>query len=74
MVKMVFQTLVLSFFRASAPAVLRTYETLIHSIDRSLFPDYRIALSTIIGKTLTHMTNHIQLVQLDLIQLTRYIS
>ena len=55
---MVFQTLVLSFFRASAPAVLRVYETLIQSIDRNLFPDYRIALSTIIGErdTLTYIS------------------
>jgi hypothetical protein len=49
MIKVVFQALVFSFFRTSAPGVLKTYSSLIQSIDDSLYPDYRIALSTIIG-------------------------
>ena len=49
MIKIVFQTLVFSFFRTSAPSVMRTYNRLIKSVDDSISPDYRTVLSTIIG-------------------------
>ena len=49
MIKIVFQTLVFSFFRTSAPSVMRTYNRLIKSVGDSISPDYRTVLSTIIG-------------------------
>lgn len=57
MAKVVFQAYILSFFRASAPGVLRLYTKLIKKVDDSPYPDYRIPLSTIIGDYLFRCPN-----------------
>ena len=41
MAKFVFQALVFSFFRFSAPKVLRMYAPLTKMLSRSPYPDYR---------------------------------
>jgi hypothetical protein len=49
MAKLIYQALVFSFFRESAPKILKMYNYLVHQISRSPLPDYRIVLSQIIG-------------------------
>lgn len=49
MTKLVYQALILSFFRTSGPRVLRMYAPLAQLLGRSAYPDYRLVLSRIIG-------------------------
>lgn len=58
MTKIVYQALVFSFFRASAPKILRIYAPLTKILSQSAYPDYRLVLSRIIGDYLFRCPNH----------------
>lgn len=49
MAKLIYQALVFSFFRESAPKVLKMYSYLANQVSRSPLPDYKIVLAQIIG-------------------------
>jgi carboxylesterase type B len=57
MAKLVYQALVFSFFRASAPRVLRMYAPLAKLLGQSAYPDYRLVLARIIGDYLFRCPN-----------------
>ena len=59
MAKIIYQGLVYSFFRTSAPQVLKLYTPLSKYISESPYPDYRLALSTIIGDYLFRCPNQL---------------
>ena len=59
MAKIIYQGLVYSFFRTSAPQVLKLYSSLSKYISESPYPDYRLALSTIIGDYLFRCPNQL---------------
>ena len=49
MPKLVYQAVVLSFFRGSAPAVLKIYGAQAKRQEQAAFPDFRLVLANIIG-------------------------
>lgn len=57
MVKFLYQAIVLSFFRESAPQILKMYAPLSKKIDLVPLPDYRLVLSQIIGDYLFRCPN-----------------
>lgn len=57
MAKIIYQGLVFSFFRSSAPLVLKLYAPLSRRIADSPFPDYRLVLAQIIGDYLFRCPN-----------------
>ncbi len=57
MAKFVYQALVFSFFRFSAPKILKMYAPLTRNLARSPYPDYRLVLSRIIGDYLFKCPN-----------------
>jgi carboxylesterase type B len=57
MIKPLYQAVVWSFFRESAIRVLRMYAPITRRIDKSLYPDYRLVLSQIIGDYLFRCPN-----------------
>ena len=57
MAKIVYQALVISFFRTAAPRVLRMYAPLTKMLAQSAYPDYRLVLSRIIGDYLFRCPN-----------------
>jgi carboxylesterase type B len=57
--KMVYQVVVFSFFRTSAPEVLAMYAPLAKRIEKSPDPDFRIVLAQIIGDYLFRCPNQL---------------
>jgi len=59
MPKIIYQAAIFSFFRTSAPRVLKQYAKLSQRISESPYPDYRLALSTVIGDYLFRCPNQL---------------
>lgn len=59
MMKWVYQAAVFSFFRTSAPQVLRMYSSLAERISKSPQPDYKLALAQIINDYLFRCPNQL---------------
>lgn len=57
MTKIIYQALVFSFFRTSAPKILGLYAPLTKILSQSAYPDYRLVLSRIIGDYLFRCPN-----------------
>eukprot|EP01035_Chromulina_nebulosa_P018325 gene18325-24015_t len=59
MIKLVYQILVFSFFRTSAPKVLKMYEKITKQVAKTDRPDYRVVLAQIIGDYLFRCPNQV---------------